>query len=69
MSEITHHTARYKTSDTKQAMKEFDKHISREAKTKAFYKYISSKTKIKNGIPELTCDGKLSETYQEKQKH
>ena len=52
----------------RKAMKEFECAVARDTKSnpKAFHKYVASKTKIKNGIPELDYNGKVCQSDQEK---
>ena len=53
---------------TRQAVKDFEKLIAKEAKRnpKAFHKYVNSKTKVRSGISELETNDGLAISDQEK---
>ena len=53
---------------TRQAVKDFEKLLAKEAKRnpKAFHKYVNSKTKVRSGISELETNDGLAISDQEK---
>ena len=53
---------------TRQALRQFESNIAREARRdpSSFYKYVRSKTKTRTGIGDLKSDGKIAQTDQEK---